>query len=99
MLSQLDCVKVLAYTTTFSAKNHVQIYALRRIVRLVEIVAELHESHILPNLHSDIRHLVIYGDHKQLSPKLQCYKLTKESGYGLDFDVNVIERLVLNGYS
>eukprot|EP01031_Cornospumella_fuschlensis_P026999 gene26999-32619_t len=97
-MSVVDSVRILACTSTYAAKSRPLIDSFRPNVLLVEEAAELHESHILTNVSSRIKHLIMIGDHKQLRPKLQSYTLKKESGNGIDFDVSLFERLVLAGY-
>lgn len=97
-MSSVGSVNILACTTTFAAKSRSLIDSFRPNVLLVEEAAELHESHVLTNVSSRIKHLIMIGDHKQLRPKLQSYTLAKDSGNGVDFDVSLFERLILGGY-
>ena len=53
------------------------------------------ESHILTTLQASVQRLVLIGDHKQLRPKVECYRLRKESGNLIDFDESLFERLAL----
>eukprot|EP01031_Cornospumella_fuschlensis_P026332 gene26332-31809_t len=97
-MSVVDSVRILACTSTYAAKSRSLIDSFCPNVLLVEEAAELHESHILTNVSSRIKHLIMIGDHMQLRPKLQSYTLKKESGNRIDFDVSLFERLVLGGY-
>jgi superfamily I DNA and/or RNA helicase len=90
--------RILACTTTYAAMNRDFIDSCSPTVILVEEAAEIHESHILTNLSMNVRRLVMVGDHKQLKPKLENYKLRTESGYGINFDVSLFERLVRGNY-
>ena len=44
------------------------------------------------------KHLIAIGDHKQLRPKLDSYKLTVESGEGYKFNRSLFERLALSDF-
>jgi superfamily I DNA and/or RNA helicase len=49
---------------------------------MVEEAGEILESHILVNIKAHTNHLIMIGDHKQLPPKVENYKLQKVSGKG-----------------
>ena len=59
--------------------------------------AEILEAHIISCLQPVTKHLIMIGDHKQLRPKLDDYKLSVASGNGHDFNRSLFERLVLEG--
>jgi superfamily I DNA and/or RNA helicase len=66
-------------------------------VVVVEEAAEVLEAHILTSLAPTLEHLVLIGDHFQLSPKVEVYELQKESGRGFDLNRSMFERLVETG--
>jgi superfamily I DNA and/or RNA helicase len=96
--SGLKSKRILACTTSFAIINRDVIDSCGPTIMFVEEAGEIHESHILTNLSLQIQQLVMIGDHKQLKPKLENYKLRAESNYGIDFDVSLFERLVKKGY-
>eukprot|EP01038_Epipyxis_sp_PR26KG_P006414 gene6414-8831_t len=97
-LVELRRAKVVACITTSAAKQFELMECLAPSVVLVEEAAEILESHVITNIHTSTRKLIMIGDHLQLRPKLECYDLRKESGHKIDFDVSLFERLATNGY-
>lgn len=89
---------IIGCTTTTAAKYHDLLENARPSVVLVEEAAEILESHVLTNISSSTKQVIMIGDHKQLRPKLEHYMLRKESNQKIDFDVSLFERLVLNHY-
>eukprot|EP00798_Chlamydomonas_sp_ICE-L_P024108 gene24108-9683_t len=63
---------------------------------MVEEAGELLEAHVLTSLSPKVEQLIMIGDHKQLPPKVDCFKLQKKSGRGFDLNVSLFERLVTN---
>ncbi|CAN0425163.1 unnamed protein product, partial [Scytosiphon promiscuus] len=51
------------------------------------------EAHILAVLTMSTQHLILIGDHLQLRPKAEVYRLTKESKKGFDLDKSMFERV------
>jgi replication-associated recombination protein RarA len=97
-ISTLSARRIIACTTTFAAKNRNLIDSCCPNIILVEEAAEIHESHVLTNLTSNIERVIMIGDHKQLRPKLEHFPLRVDSGMKIDFDVSLFERLVKAGY-
>jgi AAA domain len=62
-------------------------------VRLYQ-AGELLESHVITSLTNQTKHLILIGDHKQLRPKAEVYKLQVESGDGYCLNRSLLERLV-----
>jgi hypothetical protein len=91
-------IRILACTTSYAIMHRDVIDSYCPTVMFVEEAGQIHESHILTNISSQIKQLIMIGDHKQLKPKLENYKLRTESNYGIDFDVSLFERLVKNNY-
>lgn len=85
--------RVLGCTTTAAAKQCDVLAQLRPTVVLVEEAGEILEASVLTALGPSVKQVVMIGDHQQLRPKLECYRLRKESGQGVNFDVSLFERL------
>ena len=82
--------------TTVAAANLGNL--LQPTVVLVEEAAEILEAHILTNITSHCKQLIMIGDHKQLRPKIEMYTLRKECPMtDYDADVSLFERLALQG--
>ncbi|KAL0952879.1 hypothetical protein HGRIS_007097 [Hohenbuehelia grisea] len=90
--------RIIGCTTTAAAKYNDILQVASPNVLLVEEAGEILESHVLTALGSSKEQLILIGDHKQLRPKVNDYKLTVEKGDGYDLNVSLFERLVLKGY-
>ncbi|TDL30087.1 P-loop containing nucleoside triphosphate hydrolase protein [Rickenella mellea] len=90
--------RIIGCTTTAAAKYCEDIQAASPGILLVEEAGEILESHILTALGSNTKQLILIGDHQQLRPKVNNYKLTVEKGEGFDLNRSLFERLVLKGY-
>ena len=85
---------IVGMTTTGAAKyNHVLSSICPRVV-IIEEAAEVFEAHVFTSLTPSVQQLIMIGDHKQLQPKANCYKLEKK----YNFCVSLFERLVRNGF-
>ncbi|CAM9306733.1 unnamed protein product [Pylaiella littoralis] len=93
-LAVLQSANVVGMTTTGVAMHQSLVEALGAVVVVVEEAAEVLEAHILAVLTQSTQHLILIGDHLQLRPKAEVYRLTKESRKGFDLDVSMFERLV-----
>jgi AAA domain len=58
-------------------KNH-----LFHETKICEEAGEVFESHLLISLTEQTEHLIMIGDHQQLRPKVEEYKLSVDSGQG-----------------
>ena len=58
---------------------------------IVEEAAEIIEGQLISVLPPSIQHLVMLGDHQQLKPCLNCYKLKDKN-----LDCSMFERLINN---
>lgn len=90
--------RIIACTTTAAAKYSQELQAASRDVVLVEEAGEILESHVITALGPHTQQLILIGDHKQLRPKVNNYKLTVEKGEGYDLNRSLFERLILKGY-
>ena len=89
--------RIVACTTTAAAKYSQELQAASRDVVLVEEAGEILESHVITALGQHTQQLILIGDHKQLRPKVNNYKLTVEKGEGYDLNRSLFERLILKG--
>ncbi len=90
--------RIIACTTTAAAKYSQELQAASRDIVLVEEAGEILESHVITALGSQTQQLILIGDHKQLRPKINSYKLTVEKGEGYDLNRSLFERLILKGF-
>ena len=58
---------------------------------IVEEAAEIIEGQLISVLPPSIQHLVMLGDHQQLKPRINCYKLKDKN-----LDCSMFERLIYN---
>lgn len=58
-----------------AAINQDIIAAVSPSIILVEESAEILEPHIMALLSTNVEHLILIGDHKQLRPSVDCYHL------------------------
>jgi len=89
--------KVIGATTNGAAQFRELLKDKRPEVVIVEEAGEVFEAHILTALSEATKHLILIGDHKQLRPKAETYKLTTASGHGFNLDCSLFERLVTSG--
>ena len=100
----LNDARIIGATTTGAAKYRDLLSIKSAGVVIVEEAGEVLEPHVLSALSESIansketKHLILIGDHLQLRPKVENYRLTKVSGHGYDFDVSLFERMIMNGY-
>lgn len=90
--------RIVACTTTAAAKYSQELQAASRDVVMVEEAGEILESHVITALGPQTQQLILIGDHKQLRPKVNNYKLTVEKGEGYDLNRSLFERLILKGF-
>lgn len=94
----LNSKRVIGCTTTAAAMYNKLIRAAKPDMVLVEEAGEILECHIITALAPTVKQLVLIGDHKQLRPKINNYKLSVEKGLGYDLNRSLFERLILQGY-
>lgn len=90
--------RIIGCTTTAAAKYTQELQAASRDVLLVEEAGEILESHILTALGKETEQMILIGDHKQLRPKVNSYRLSVEKGEGYDLNRSLFERLIIRGY-
>eukprot|EP00966_Prymnesium_polylepis_P241970 5595712-Prymnesium_polylepis.1 len=86
--------RVLGCTTTGAAIQQTLVEGFQPDVIIVEEAGEVLEAHVMAALSKTAKSLVFIGDHKQLRPKVDCYRLRAVAGAGYDFDVSLFERLI-----
>ena len=84
---------ILGMTTTCAAKYRRTLQQVRPKVIIVEEAAEVLEAHIVTTLSPGCEHLILIGDHQQLRPNPNVYKLAEK--YHLK--ISLFERLIMNG--
>ncbi|KAG2151638.1 P-loop containing nucleoside triphosphate hydrolase protein [Suillus bovinus] len=90
--------RIIGCTTTGAAMFAQDIRAVNPDVLLVEEAGEILESHVLTAMGQSTNQMILIGDHKQLRPKVNNYKLTVEKGDGFELNRSLFERLVLKGF-
>lgn len=90
--------RIIGCTTTAAAMYQSIIKSAEPDVVLVEEAGEILEAHIITALSPSVKQLVLIGDHKQLRPKVNNYRLTVEKGEGFNLNVSLFERLILQGH-
>lgn len=100
----LNTAHIIGATTAGAAAYHDLLSSKAAGVVLVEEAGEVLESHVLTaladggaNSVASSKHLILIGDHKQLPPKVENYKLSTSSGLGHNLDCSLFERLILEG--
>ena len=88
----LERADVIGMTTTGAAQYQHILHLVKPKIVIVEEAAEVLESHIVSTLNAGTQHLILIGDHKQLRPKPNEYKLAKE----FKLEVSLFERLMCN---
>ena len=89
--------RIVGCTTTGAAMYARELQAFQQGIVIVEEAGEVLESHVLTSIGPKTRQLVLIGDHKQLRPKVNNYKLTVERGEGYDLNRSLFERLIREG--
>ncbi|KAK2813104.1 hypothetical protein FQN50_000781 [Emmonsiellopsis sp. PD_5] len=92
----LQEANVIGLTTTGLARNLDLLRRVQSHVLLCEEAGEVLEAHILTALLPSLEHAILIGDHLQLRPQVQNYKLSSESHEGKKYslDVSLFERLI-----
>lgn len=91
----LQGMKIIGMTVTGANIYRNLIAQIRPEVILVEEAAEVLEPQLVALMGNWVKHLIMIGDHKQLRPSVENYKLARE--YHLD--LSMMERMINNGLS
>ncbi|XP_041363692.1 NFX1-type zinc finger-containing protein 1-like [Gigantopelta aegis] len=89
----IQTATVIGMTTTGAARYQKILSEIKPKIVVVEEAAEVLEGHIITTLSQGCEHLILIGDHKQLKPNPNVYKLAKK--YCLD--LSLFERMINNG--
>lgn len=93
-LSLANLLDVVAMTTTGACKYKPLLSRLQSKVILIEEAAEVLEAQIVTSMSPAIEHMVLIGDHQQLRPAVNSYRLAKD----FHLEVSLFERLVKNNF-
>lgn len=88
----MQAMTVIGMTTTGAARYKNALRQIRPKIVIVEEAAEVLEAQVITTLSAGCEHLVLIGDHKQLRPSANVYRLAED--YGLKY--SLFERLVNN---
>ncbi|XP_046849228.1 NFX1-type zinc finger-containing protein 1-like [Xenia sp. Carnegie-2017] len=93
-VEMLSKKKIIGVTITGASIYHDLLHQIGPCVVIVEEAAEILEPSLLAALTSSIQNLILIGDHKQLRPQVDTYKLCKT----FQFDISMMERLIESGF-
>ncbi|EDO34739.1 predicted protein, partial [Nematostella vectensis] len=93
-LGVLQSKKIVGVTITGASINHDLLQLLGPSVVIVEEAAEILEPSLLAALTPQLQHLILIGDHQQLRPNVDTYKLTTD----FNFNVSLMERLIKSNF-
>jgi hypothetical protein len=96
-VSTLKSKKIIGCTTTSAAKQTELIRNAEVDIVMVEEAGEILESHVLTALSPSVKQVILIGDHKQLRPKVNNYRLTVEKGEGFNLNMSLFERMICQG--
>ncbi|RUP50778.1 P-loop containing nucleoside triphosphate hydrolase protein [Jimgerdemannia flammicorona] len=85
---------IIGMTTNGAAKYRDLLRKVGPKVIVCEEAGEVLESHILTALSPHTEHLIMIGDHLQLRPQVNTYRLRTDSGMKYQLDKSLFERLV-----
>ena len=94
---KVECIldkKVIGMTITGASLCQRLLCQVKPSVVIVEEAAEVLEPQLIAVLGKWVQHLILIGDHNQLPPPVESYKLVKD----FRFDVSMMERLINNKY-
>ncbi|WRT66625.1 uncharacterized protein IL334_003584 [Kwoniella shivajii] len=98
-LVALKKAKIIGCTTNGAANIPELMRSVSPRVLMVEEAGECLEAHIVANLVPSIEQIILIGDHLQLRPQIENYRLSVESREGKHYrlDESLFERLVNAG--
>ena len=86
--------KLVGMTITGASIHNKLIKQVSPAIVIVEEAAEVLEPDLIAALPESIQHLILIGDHKQLRPQVDTYKLRTK----FNFDLSLMERLINNRF-
>jgi len=87
---------IIGCTIIAAAKRRDILSEVAPSVVLLEEAGEILESQVISNLSPLTEQLIMIGDHKQLPPKIEQYRLQKDSGSQYNLNISLFERLALS---
>ena len=81
-------------TTTGAAKFKKLLSRVSSKIMIVEEAAQILEAHMTTSLTKDVEHVILIGDHEQLRPSLNVYRLSKH----FNLDISMFERMINNNF-
>ncbi|KAF0316248.1 nf-x1 finger and helicase domain-containing protein [Colletotrichum asianum] len=92
----LQQANIIGVTTTGLARNLDLLRRVQSKVLLCEEAGEVLEAHLVTALLPTIEHAILIGDHLQLRPQIQDWRLQRANPAGVKYslDVSLFERLV-----
>ncbi|KAJ0277917.1 hypothetical protein CBS470a_010033 [Colletotrichum nupharicola] len=92
----LQQANIIGVTTTGLARNLDLLRRVQSKVLLCEEAGEVLEAHLITALLPTIEHAILIGDHLQLRPQIQDWRLQRANPAGVKYslDVSLFERLV-----
>nr|XP_006812407.1 PREDICTED: NFX1-type zinc finger-containing protein 1-like [Saccoglossus kowalevskii] len=91
-LEILKDAAVIGMTTTGAARYRSILQRVKPKIIIVEEAAEVLEAHIITALTASCEQLILIGDHKQLRPTPNVYKLARK----FNLDYSLFERMIKN---
>ncbi|XP_060558451.1 NFX1-type zinc finger-containing protein 1-like [Ruditapes philippinarum] len=83
---------IIGMTINGAALHKIALDEIKPVITIVEEAAHVFESNLISNLTSGCEQLIMIGDHKQLKPIPNEYRLEEK-----DMNVSLFERLINNG--
>ncbi|GAB1605470.1 NFX1-type zinc finger-containing protein 1-like [Argonauta hians] len=83
---------IIGMTTTGAARYRKILQEIQPRILVVEEAAEILEAHIITCLNRSCEQLILIGDHKQLQPSTNVYKLAKH----FNLNISLFERMFNN---
>lgn len=85
--------RIIGMTTSYASKENAIVKMMNAGIVIVEESSDVLESHIIASLAYQTKQLIMIGDHLQLRPFTNSYKLSKKYHY----NISLFERLIRNG--
>ncbi|KRX01009.1 P-loop containing nucleoside triphosphate hydrolase [Pseudocohnilembus persalinus] len=82
---------IVGFTISGGAKYSEHIKLIEPQIVVIEEASEILESQTLSVINEGLKHLIMIGDHRQLTPILQCHELKEKN-----WNISLFERLIRN---
>ena len=87
--------RIIGCTTSKAAMSYEGLKGFNASVLMLEEAGEILESHVLANLQSSMKQLIMIGDHLQLRPKVNNYLMKVENPHS---DINLDSKFIFSFY-